>query len=272
MNDVKSKTKIPLAIALSIALVGCSPNNESSNNMTKKENEETSLVEVNSNEKVDEVNNEALAKILPQTLDKDLHYQGMGEFGYGLNIHHVQQIDDVTFLSYKGWFEDGMGGDPEKRAFYIDYLIGKDEIYQQIKNVDTANEKHRDTIVSIIPHQIVLQAPLKKGHSWKQDFLYVPGDFYSLKSISQEPEYLTATHTITDIEDNNGNPIYTVETVVKGVKGYYKETYKEVKKWETGKGLISFEATIPMFDGMPDDENPEEILTFGFGIVEFENE
>jgi len=260
-------TKIPLALALSLALVGCS-NSDSQNNTKDVSNEKQEIVEKEpvAKEKEEKVD---LTQLLPTELEKDLHYQGMAEFGYGLKVHHVQEMDGVTFLSYKGWFEDGMGGEPEKRGFYIDYLISKDEIYQQIKNVDTAQDKHRSTISSIIPHQIVLQAPLKEGHSWTQEFLYIPDEIYTLENVSKEPHYLTAAHTITDIDDNNGKPIYTVETVVEGVEGYYNEVYKETKKWETGKGLISFESTIPMFDGMPEDD-PESILTFGYGISEWE--
>lgn len=255
---------MPIAIALSLALVGCSAENKE--NESSGEKQEIPTIE----KETKKIVNSELLSILPSKLEADLHYQGMAEFGYGLKIHHVQKMDDVTFLSYKGWFEDGMGGEPEKRGFYIDYLISKDEIYQQIKNVDTAQDKHRNTIDSIIPHQIVLQAPLQVGHSWTQEFLYIPDEIYTLDHVSKEPRYLTATHTITDIDNNNGKPIYTVETVVEGVEGYYKDTYKETKKWETGKGLVSFESTIPMFDGMPKDEDPEEILTFGYGLRDLE--
>lgn len=261
MNMIKTTS---LAIALSIALGGCA--NENMDEQADKR--ELSVVEPDKKEENKQMNaqNSRLLKMLAMEQDKELQYQGTAEFKYRLKLNHVEQIDDVTFISYKGWFEDRRGGEPDKKGLYMDYLVSKDEIYQLIKNVDTSQEKHSSQFISIIPHQIVLQAPLEIRHSWEQEFLYDPNLYFEFNE-PVEPQYLTAVHTITDIDTNGGKPIFTVETEVKGAKGFYNETYKEVKRWEQDKGLISFESTLPLFDGMPEGENSTDTLTLGYNLV-----
>lgn len=243
-----------LSIAVCIALSGCSISNLG--DPTDKPIKQPDEIKAH----------EGLASIFPSEPNKkEIRYQGMAEYGHVQLLDRVYEVDGTRYINYKGWMEDGLGGEPEERKFYIDYYIDHKQVTEGIKNLDIMQPNSTNRLKSIIPHQIVLQAPLELNHSWTQEFDYEPVEEHDHKGKHQ---VLTATHTITKINNNNGKPIFTVETVVKDIDGYYNNTYKEVKTWEVGKGLTSFSQSIPIYDGFEGNEkDAENLLIFGYGLA-----
>jgi hypothetical protein len=254
-----------LSLALVVALTGgCS--------VSRLSNPSSTPVKVEKEAKY----HKGLASIFPsQTSKKEIRYQGMNEYGYVQTLERVFDTKGMRIVNYKGWMEDGIGGSKKERQFYVDYYVTENEVKEGVKNLDTYNPDKTNRLQSIIPKQIVLQAPLELHHSWTQKFEYkIP--VKNQEGVNQKGDVnkeevltLTATHTISKIETKKGHPVFTVETVVKDIPGYYHNTYEETKTWQVGKGLTSFTQSLPLYEGFEgNEEDAKNLLLFGYSLVE----
>jgi len=204
-----------------------------------------------------------LASMFPnKPNEKTIDYQGMNGYSHKLELKRVYEMGNgIRFVNYEGWMADSESGSKEERKIYIDYYISDTEIIEDIKNLDKHHPEKSNTILSIIPKQIVLQAPLELNHSWTQEFEY--SSLNEKNGTDLGIQRLTAKHTIAKVEQNKGKVSFTIETKVEGIKGYHQNTYKEVKVWETGKGLVSFDQSLPVYQSFRgNEENAKKLLSF----------
>lgn len=239
-----------LWLVAGLMLTGCS-------DMNNTKNENTIYSET--------IFHKGLASVFPENISKNqILYQGMSEYGHVQVLNNVYEASGNRYVHYVGWMEDGVGGEKEERTFEIEYEITEEQIIERIKNEDIYHPDRINRLKSIIPNQVVLQAPLEVNHSWLQEFEYKP-----FKSTETTGESLlrTATHKIEKITQNNGKFEFIVKTSVTNMDGYYNNTYWELKTWTVGEGLTSFVQAIPEFEGFKGDVQNAELLSFGYGKV-----
>lgn len=247
-----------LSIAIAFVLSGCSISHLSNPASATKEIQE------------DKEYHKGLASIFPSHSNKkEIHYQGMDKYGHIQKVDRVFDMNGMRVINYQGWMEERTGVSKEQHHFYIDYYINDKQIIEAIKNSEQSQPEKINRTLSIIPKQIILQAPLELNHSWTQEFDYEPVNEHEKEHQESTSQHLTATYTITKIEQKNGHPVFTVETIVNEIEGYYHNTYKEIKTWETGKGLTSFTQSIPMYNGFQGDEqDADTLLMFRYSLAE----
>lgn len=189
-----------------------------------------------------------LASYFPSVEGTVLNYSGTAEYGQGLTLNKVVDNNESLMLNFKGEILDiseGEGPSKEDRIIETEYIINKDTVTQTQKNLT------RRFSQSIITEQIVLKLPMKVGNTWDQ-------------KITIDGKEYTAKTKITDVskDDRNRNMIKT-ETTIQGIENYTENTYREIKVFKEGKGLVEFRNTILL---------GESKSPFEFGYILFEPE
>ncbi|MFD3156239.1 hypothetical protein ACFIJ5_05180 [Haloimpatiens sp. FM7330] len=214
---------------LLIGLVGCGKTSQS--------------IDKKSNEKVEKTKkyNKELASLFPFVEGTVLRYSGTLEHMHTLTLNKV--IDgDVLKLNFKGQIEDLSEGETKKDlTIEEEYIIDKDSV-KQVKSWQ-----------SIINEQVVLKLPIKKGNVWKQ------------KVIIKGKEYEAETKIVDISKDEKNKNMVKTETIVKGIKNYPQNTYKEIKVYKQDKGLVEFTNTI-LLEGK-ENEKPTS-MEFGYHLFE----
>ncbi len=170
--------------------------------------------------------------------DKSI-YNGYAETGFVLGKSNIDNKN--LSIKYSGQMADGYGEDERgKRLFSLEYNFKYDEagepmIYQRIRNKDYLRED-KDTLVSIIKNYIIM---------WGEPF---DGDSWSQKVIFKGKEY-TAKTVMSNVKDNS----YTLTTTINNIEGFNNNTYKEVRTYEKGLGLVSLEGTPYYIDETDND-------------------
>ena len=147
-----------------------------------------------------------------------------------LHFREAKQNSENTVLSFVLGFSNFEEDIDEE--FYLKYVINDNNVTEVIQK-DRDNEE-TVTLYSIIPNQIILQTPLKKGNSWSQKFSY------------NGKEYTAKTTLVSISENKDGDKMYKTETVVKDIEGFSDNTYTETRVFEAGKGLVFFQSNKPV--------------------------
>lgn len=182
--------------------------------------------------------------------NKKITYNGYAETGYTLENKKINKKDFI--ISYDGRMCDGYGEDERgPRKFSLTYNFKLDEggtpmAYERIRNYDYMSSK-KDSLNSIIKNYIVLWGSIKEGNSWEQKVVY-KGKEYKAKTIMK----------------NVNEEKYTLETTINNIDGFYKNTYKEERTYQKGKGLIAF-SNSPEYDK---DSGDGSDLLYGYTLTE----
>lgn len=229
MKLIKKIFCLTLILLMAIVGVGC----------TKADNE----VKEDSNEKG---YSSELLSYFPSVEGTVFNYSGTAEYGQTLTLNKVTDSEDLLTLNFKGEILDvseGEGNSKEDRVIETEYTIDKDSVTQTQKNLT------RRFSQSIIKDQVVLKAPIKIGNNWDG-------------KVSIDGKEYTIETKITDVsKDDKNKSIVQTETTINGIDNYPENTYKEIKIFKEGKGLVEFKNTILL------GENP-----FEFGYMLFESE
>jgi len=229
-----------LVLILAVAAAGCK---EAGNEEAKTGNEDI---------KVEEGYSQELASYFPSVEGTVLKYYGTVEYGQTLTLNKVIENQENLKLIFKGEIHDMSGGEgPSKDELILEteYLIDKDSVKEIQRNQD------RRFSQSIMGEQIVLKTPIEEGGSWKQTV-----------SIDGK-EYEAETKIIEILKDERDKKTVKTETIVKGIVVYPENTYREVKTYKEGKGLVEFKKII-MLEGA-DGEKPTP-FEFGYRLYEQE--
>src|SRR5690606_17466841 len=128
---------------------------------------------------------------------------------------------------FQGVMNDGTGitdenGDPF--SFLRKIHVTDEAIISSIES-----NQYEEIKTSLFREKILLQKPVEVSASWTEQV--------ELDGVTYD-----AVSTITSMEENEeGNIVITVETLVDNMDGYPDNQYKERVQLEEGKGLISFQ-------------------------------
>lgn len=239
MKMLYKKILITLLVVGLVFVAGCS--SSVNNKISQSNNANTN--DVNENIIKEEYNKE-LAELFPLKEGFTWYYQGIAEYGHVMTLKNITNKQDKLILNIEGYLDDAVE-DPEpngERTFKIKYIINKDSVKEEI--IYNATGEKTFWATSIIPDMIILKAPIKVGTKWEQKFKY------------KGKEY-TAITTITKIEKTDkrymgmpideGQILYTTETIVKGIEGFKDKIYKETRTYIKGKGLVGFTKSLEMY-------------------------
>lgn len=227
-------------LALAVSAVGCKI----------ADNEESKAG--NGEIKAGEGYSQELSSYFPSVEGTVLKYYGTAEYGQTLTLNKVLENEDSLKLSFKGEIQDmsdGEGASKDELILETEYLINNDSVKETIKNEEIRFSQ------SIIREQIVLKAPIKEGATWKQTV-----------SINGK-EYEAETKIIEVSKDEKDRNLVKTEINVKDIESYPDNTYREVKTYKEGKGLVEFSNTI-ILKGL----EGEEPTPFEFGYRLYEEE
>jgi hypothetical protein len=174
-----------------------------------------------------------IKKYLPP-LNKRLIYHGLAEYGHSGIFRKISENQDEAKYVFLGDFEDGSGlGGNFKVSYVINYQDGT--VIEQVTENTRTNERR---VNSILKDLIILKLPIETGNRWTQS-VEIDGRNYRMEgkiiSISYENQPYYPIEKI-----NMNNPVVKVRYVVKGIEGYFNNTYIEERKFQIGKGMIAF--------------------------------
>ncbi|MCY6371304.1 hypothetical protein [Clostridium ganghwense] len=179
--------------------------------------------------KTAKVYSEELAKYFPALEGTVLKYSGTAEYGHTITLNKVTDNQESLTLDFKGEIQDvseGEGPSKEDLLLETQYVVDKDSVKEIQKNVKRRHSQ------SIIREQVVLKLPIEKGKTWSQ------------KVSIDGKEYTAETKIVEVSTDDKNKNIVKTETVVKGIESYPENTYKEIKIFKEGKGLVEFQNVI----------------------------
>ncbi len=231
MKLIKKILCLTLILLMAAVGVGC----------MKADNE----VKEDSNEKG--YSNELLS-YFPSVEGSVFNYSGTAEYGQTLTLNKVADNEELLTLNFKGEILDvseGEGPSKEDRVIETEYTINKNSVTEVQKNLT------RRFSQSIIKDQVVLKLPIKVGNTWDQN-VSIDGKEYTMKT------------KITDVskDDKNKNIVKT-ETTINGIENYPENTYKEIKIFKEGNGLVEFKNTILLGE-------TKDPFEFGYMLFELE--
>lgn len=227
-------------LTLVVAVVGC----------TAKEDQEPKAG--NGEIEAEKGYSQDIASYFPSVEGTVLRHYGTAEYGQTLTLNKVIENDDSLKLSFKGEIDDmsdGEGPSKDELIFENQYVIDEDSAKE------TQNNEERKFSQSIIREQIILKTPIKEGTTWKQK-VYIEGKEYEAET------------KITEVsKDEKEKNLVKTETIVKNIDSYPEDTYREVRTYKEGKGLVEFNSII-MLKGV----EGEEPTPFEFGYRLYEEE
>lgn len=228
------------ALVLGFAVVGCRAADEEDTKVGKEDI------------KAEETYSQELGSYFPSVEGTVLKYYGTAEYGHTLTLSKVTQNKENLILNFKGEIVDVSGGEGLSRnelLFETEYEINKDSVKEFQRNEDGRFSQ------SIIRQQIILKAPIKKGEKWNQ-------------AVNIDGEEYRAETTIMEIsKDEKGKNLVRTETVVKDIEFYPENTYKEIRTFKEGKGLLEFKNTVLLKGAEEGEPTPFE---FGYRLFEQE--
>ncbi len=239
---MKSLLKKMLYLSWVLVLIMAAGCNESDKEGTKVDEENIRIGEEYSKE---------LASYFPEEEGKVLIYNGFAEYGQTLTLDRIIRNDDKLRLIFKGEIEDVSGGEGPPRhelIFETEYIITKDSVKEVQKN-----EKRRFS-QSIIREQTVLKLPIEEGQKWKQ-VVNIGGT-----------EYEAATEIVEVSKDARDRNLVKTETIIEGMDSYPGNTYREVKVYREGQGLVEFNNIILLGNG--EDGREPTSIKFGYRLFE----
>ncbi|WP_176718818.1 hypothetical protein [Caloranaerobacter ferrireducens] len=179
------------------------------------------------------VNYLEMKKYLPP-LEKILIYHGLAEYGHSGVLRKVSEDAEKAVYEFSGSFEDGTGLGGQFRVSYI-FNFQDGTITEKVTENTRTNKR---TVNSILKDLIILKLPIETGNRWTQP-VEINGKIYRMEariiSISYENQ---PYYPIEKIDMNN--PTVKVRYIVKGIKGYFNNTYIEERKFQLGRGMIAF--------------------------------
>ncbi|MTI70631.1 MAG: hypothetical protein FH751_10320 [Firmicutes bacterium] len=177
--------------------------------------------------------NELKLKSLLPPLDKNIMYHGLAEYGH-MGVLSKQSEDDVGEFLFKGKYRDGSGLGGEFKIIYtLDYAKGI-----VIERVTKNSRKDKLKVNSIIPNLIILKLPFETGNSWHQR-VNINDKEYNMEARIIDISYKNKSYYPPDITYET-NPIIKVRYLIKGIDGYFNDTYIEEREFQVNKGMISF--------------------------------
>lgn len=169
---------------------------------------------------------EELLAMLPDKVGAEWKYNGFAEYGHSMKLDAINELGNEQKQYVLSGKVDDMSGGEAKGDFNIsmEYIVSKDGIKEIIKK----GEK--------MPHKItefdMLRYPLTKGNTWTQQ-VNINGNVTELKAEIVE----------TGVNNETKGKTLKAQYTAK-VKGMPNDNYKEVRTFEEGKGLTSFENTF----------------------------
>lgn len=200
-----------------------------------------------------------LKMLLPPKM-LDLRYNGLAEYGHIAKWDNTYYgLDRITY-EVNGSFDDGSG---IPGSFKVYYILDR-KIFTVTEKVIENTRSGEKKVNSIIPDLVILKAPLSPGTSWEQQ-VTIDGEEYTMNAA------------ITDCQAALNAPsssVYTVKYTVEGIPGYFNNTYIEIRKFQTGKGMVGFQKLMPGDIGLSgkdleDEDKVEEAMMnhmFGYGL------
>ncbi len=200
-----------------------------------------------------------LLDVFPKTLNLQQQFHGYAEYGHIQLLTDIENKESIFSIIFEGQMADGMG-QYEGRVFDLVYEVTKDSVIERIENQDPYKRLEDENLLnSIIPQRTILKLPLQVGTTWDESFNF------------EGKEYV-ATTTLTKVEVNEaGNTEYVTETIVPSIEGYFEETYKEVRTFEQGRGMINFSNLLSkeaVGVDYPEDEETEDLYIFGYSLTD----
>ena len=251
---------LPLFMSLTL-LAGCTPKQDAQvkvegdkpNQETKQEND-TKKPEENKEktqeEKVDPAVLNRFDKYFYKGKD-EMVYIGMAEYGY--RAKYEKEVTDnpkEKTVVYKGSMSDGVGETKGPREFIASYIIDKDKVVEKIENKDYLKDR-KTTLNSIIENFIVVKGEVKVGNKWEQSF-------------KQKDKEFKAVTEIKAVEKKGDKTQFVTETTVANMEGYKDNTYIEKRTYREGLGLIDFENTPKVVNGV---EPIDPMVGYGLNYI-----
>lgn len=240
-----------------VALVGCQAAVEEKDPASTPVEEQQGMENTETSTETECFDNRAIYEtLLFGEPDSPIAYDGMAEYGHLLTLERVDKAEgEDTVFVYQGVMNDGYGDVDGTRSFVLTYTLTEDTLIESITNRDPQRKFEDERLLnSIIPNKVILKGALKTGTTWTETFEYEGKSYQALNEL-----------TIQMTEE--GKTRYQVDTIVENISGFMNETYKEVRVFEEGLGLVSFTNTLPL-DYFGEDYQAEyteeEFYLFGY--------
>ncbi len=211
-------------LILSFAFTGCQANNQSDSEKTPKPTiteqatqQPTATPDVSEEPAENDDKADALAELkalLPEKEGYKWVYNGFAEYGHTLVLDEIKEEEGKAVYSANGEVDDMSGGESDRDfSLSVTYAVTPQTITQ---------EKTGEMMLDIFDQMVLIQAPLEQGNTWTQ----------TVKS--EDGTETTLECTIEDIEEDDGDKVYTVVYQDKNSPYYEKRVIRE------GVGVVNF--------------------------------
>lgn len=158
---------------------------------------------------------EELKAILPQTTGFKWVYSGFAEYGHTMELKSVNPSETNVVYEIEGEIYDASGGEAGG-----DYSL---KLEYDVTDNALIMKKQSERMMDGFSELELLRLPLQKGTSWEQKATHKDGTEYNL------------TCSITEVEGEDGNSVYTV------VYDDKNSDFYEKRKFHQNRGVVSFE-------------------------------
>ncbi len=159
-------------------------------------------------------------------LNAQLRYFGLAEYGHVGVLKELSSTSDDAIYEFQGKYQDGSGIDDEFTVrYYIDYVKGT-----VTEKVISSTRFSPPEVNSKLHNLVILKTPFKQGTTWSHN-TKINGKEYKVTAKIKEYDPATGRMKVT----------YTV----KGIPGYFQNTYIEERIFERGRGMVGFSNLMP---------------------------
>ena len=162
---------------------------------------------------------------LPE-VEKQLIYTGFAEYGHKGALKRISSTSNDAIYEFNGVYQDGSGiEDKFTVRYYIDYIKGT-----VTERVMSSTRFDPPEVNSKLHNVVILKTPFEQGKTWSHS-TRIEGKEYKLTAEIKEFDPVTGKIKVT----------YTV----RGVPGYFQNTYIEERTFELNRGMTKFANLIP---------------------------
>ncbi len=178
----------------------------------------------------------ALTQYLPP-LGVNLRFFGIAEYGH----EGVMRAVDANVYRFDGEFIDGSGIPGSfKVEYHLDHQAGT------VTEIVVENTRTKVPVVnSRLQGAVIMKLPLQVGTQWQVPVQFngatreMEGQIVRMEIGGQSP------FTPAFPGPDPGAAIMTVRYTVRDVPGYFRNTYIEERRFQPGRGMISFSSLMP---------------------------
>ncbi|HHU49973.1 MAG: hypothetical protein ACOYEH_02420 [Caldicoprobacterales bacterium] len=150
-----------------------------------------------------------LKALLPKREDYKWVYNGFAEYGHELELEEIEEDNGKIVYETEGEVFDMSAGESDRDfSLSVDFIVTSDSLIQKKKG---------EAMMDLFDRIILIQAPLREGHTWTQTVKENAGGKIELECTIEKVEDKNGARAYTILYQDKDSPYYEKRVITEGI-------------------------------------------------------